>query len=150
MPSARLVVVTLVAGVTVSMSACNREAPAPPPATAESPDAAPPTERVVGPLSQADAAALATMNDRLKHLRGSFTLKIEEACRKCRRKPRQSRSTRISAPSKTCAKRAGCEARRHLRARGASGHQAPARERVRRPGRQATEGVHPGRETRQV
>ena len=37
-----------------------------PPATAESPTTAPPTERVVGPLSQADAQALATMNDRLK------------------------------------------------------------------------------------
>ena len=66
MPSARLVVVTLVAGVTVSMSACNREAPAPPPATAESPKTAPPTERVVGPLSQTEAQLLATMNDRLK------------------------------------------------------------------------------------
>jgi len=40
--------------------------PAPPPATSESPAAAPATKRVVGPLSDADAAALATMNDKLK------------------------------------------------------------------------------------
>ena len=40
--------------------------PPPPPATSQSPATAPPTERVVGPLSAADAAALATMNDRLK------------------------------------------------------------------------------------
>jgi hypothetical protein len=37
-----------------------------PPATSESATAAPPTQRVVGPLSPADSAALATMNDRLK------------------------------------------------------------------------------------
>ena len=40
--------------------------PAPSPATTASPADAPPTERVVGPLSPADAAALATMNDRLR------------------------------------------------------------------------------------
>ena len=51
----------------VSVGACKgREVPAPPPATAESPASAPATERVVGPLSEADAQALATMNDRLK------------------------------------------------------------------------------------
>ena len=53
--------------------------PAPPPATSESPAAAPPTKRVVGPLSDADAAALATMNDKLKsylelHLKLEATL----------------------------------------------------------------------------
>jgi hypothetical protein len=37
-----------------------------PPPTSSTPVTAPPTERVVGPLSPADAAALATMNDRLK------------------------------------------------------------------------------------
>ena len=36
------------------------------PPTTASPIAAPPTKRVVGPLSPADAQALATMNDRLK------------------------------------------------------------------------------------
>jgi hypothetical protein len=45
--------------------ACGNETPDPPPPTSESPAVAPPTERVVGPLSEADAAALATMNDRL-------------------------------------------------------------------------------------
>jgi hypothetical protein len=45
---------------------CSRSTPPPPPATSESPAAAPHTERVVGPLSTEDAAALATMNARLK------------------------------------------------------------------------------------
>jgi hypothetical protein len=40
--------------------------PKPPPETTKSPVDAPSTKRVVGPLSEADAAALATMNDRLK------------------------------------------------------------------------------------
>jgi hypothetical protein len=54
-----LVLVVLVGG-------CNRGSnPPPPPPTRESPATAPPTERVVGPLSEADAAALATMNGRL-------------------------------------------------------------------------------------
>jgi hypothetical protein len=45
---------------------CNRSGnPPPPPPTRESPATAPPNERVVGPLSEADAAALATMNGRL-------------------------------------------------------------------------------------
>jgi hypothetical protein len=46
-------------------AACRDEPSAPPPTT-ESPATAPPTERVVGPLSEADAKALGTMNDRLK------------------------------------------------------------------------------------
>lgn len=50
----------------VSVAACNRDVPPPPPETSKSPQTAPATERVVGPLSQADAAALATMNDRLQ------------------------------------------------------------------------------------
>ena len=52
----------LVAGLT----GCKRDVPPPPEATNKSPENAPPTKRVVGPLSEADAAALATMNDRLK------------------------------------------------------------------------------------
>ena len=40
--------------------------PPAPPATSQSPASAPPTQRVVGPLSEADAKALATMNSRLK------------------------------------------------------------------------------------
>ena len=50
----------------LSLTACNgHEKPAPPPPTSASPATAPPTERVVGPLSPADAQALSTMNDRL-------------------------------------------------------------------------------------
>ena len=58
--------VGVLAAVALGAMACNREAPPPPPATTASPAEAPPTERVVGPLSESDAAALATMNDRLK------------------------------------------------------------------------------------
>lgn len=54
-----LVLATVLAG-------CKRDVPPPPEATNKSPENAPPTKRVVGPLSEADAAALATMNDRLK------------------------------------------------------------------------------------
>ena len=61
-------VVGLAVTIALTIPACRRDAdvPAPPPATSESPVNAPPTERVVGPLSQEDAQALATMNDRLK------------------------------------------------------------------------------------
>ena len=59
-------VVILVACVSTALSGCRDKDTAPPPATSESPATAPPTERVVGPLSEADARALATMNDRLK------------------------------------------------------------------------------------
>ena len=48
------------------LGGCARDSNPPPPATAGSPASAPATERVVGPLSEADAAALATMNGRLK------------------------------------------------------------------------------------
>jgi hypothetical protein len=51
----------------VGVGGCGKnDAPPPPPVTSESPAAAPPTTRVVGPLNEADAQALATMNDRLK------------------------------------------------------------------------------------
>jgi hypothetical protein len=60
-------VVTLVAAAVLALNACTRnDVPPPPPATSASPEQAPPTERVVGPLSPADAQALATMNERLK------------------------------------------------------------------------------------
>ena len=60
-------VATLAAAVVLALGACGRDTvPPPPPATSASPASAPPTERVVGPLSEADAKALATMNDRLK------------------------------------------------------------------------------------
>ena len=54
-----------IAAVTLWLG-CSRSTPPPPPATTESPASAPHTERVVGPLSTEDAAALATMNARLK------------------------------------------------------------------------------------
>jgi TolA-binding protein len=57
-------------GVCIALAAlagCSgSERPAAPPATTASPAQAPPTERVVGPLSEADAQALATMNDRVR------------------------------------------------------------------------------------
>jgi hypothetical protein len=61
-------VVSLLIPVALAIPACRRDIPVPasPPATADSPTNAPATERVVGPLSDADAQALATMNDRIK------------------------------------------------------------------------------------
>ena len=68
MPAPRLVVAGLAVAMTVSILGCKgkEEVPPPPKPTAESPTTAPPTKRVVGPLSEADAQALASMNDRLK------------------------------------------------------------------------------------
>jgi hypothetical protein len=59
-------VVGLIALLLVGAAGCAPKTPPAPPATNASPAQAPPTKRVVGPLSDADAAALATMNDRLK------------------------------------------------------------------------------------
>lgn len=50
----------------VSGAACTHGDLPDPPATSASPASAPSTQRVVGPLTPAEAAALATMNDRLK------------------------------------------------------------------------------------
>jgi hypothetical protein len=60
-------VASLVAAVALALAACTdgNNPPAPPP-TSESPASAPPTRRVVGPLTPPDAQALATMSDRLK------------------------------------------------------------------------------------
>jgi hypothetical protein len=56
----------LAAAVVLALSACTGgDKPTAPPATSASPSTAPPTERVVGPLSPADAQALATMTARL-------------------------------------------------------------------------------------
>ena len=67
MSALRSVVVTLVAAAVLALGACTRGGgPPAPPATSASPSSAPATERVVGPLTPADAEALATMNDRLK------------------------------------------------------------------------------------
>jgi hypothetical protein len=58
---------SLVAAGALILSACSgNSTPPPPPATSASPASAPPSERVVGPLSPEDARALATMNDRLR------------------------------------------------------------------------------------
>jgi hypothetical protein len=51
------------AAISVATTACREKAPSPPPATSASPTEAPPTKRVVGPLSESDAKALETMSD---------------------------------------------------------------------------------------
>ena len=66
MPSRLVISAVATVALVVPFSGCRSDVPAPPPATSESPASAPPTRRVVGPLSPADAAALATMNDRIK------------------------------------------------------------------------------------
>jgi hypothetical protein len=57
--------IALMTLIVLPVAGC-RDVPPPPPATSSSPETAPPTKRVVGPLSEADAAALATMNDGLE------------------------------------------------------------------------------------
>jgi len=64
--TARQSILCVLAMALLTLSGCRSEVGPPPPATNESPATAPPTKRVVGPLSEADAQALATMNDRLK------------------------------------------------------------------------------------
>jgi hypothetical protein len=60
-------VVVFVGLALVALTACKGDdKPTAAPATSASPATAPSTERVVGPLSQADAQALSTMNDRLR------------------------------------------------------------------------------------
>jgi hypothetical protein len=66
MPEPSRSVLICIASAALMIAGCSRDKPAPPPATTASPAEAPPTKRVVGPLSEADAAALATMNDRIK------------------------------------------------------------------------------------
>jgi hypothetical protein len=79
MATSRISVVSLVAAAVLGMGACRRaDSLPPPPATAASPVSAPATERVVGPLTPADAEALATMNDSLKQYI-NLHLKIERS-----------------------------------------------------------------------
>jgi hypothetical protein len=67
MSTTRGVLISLVAAAVLSLSACGSgDNPSAPPATSASPASAPPTVRVVGPLTPADAQALATMNERVK------------------------------------------------------------------------------------
>lgn len=62
----KLIILLFVGLALVTLTACSgHDKPKPPPPTSASPATAPPTERVVGPLSAADAQALSTMNDRL-------------------------------------------------------------------------------------
>ena len=62
----RIGVAGLVAAALLLCACAGGDKPQAPPATSASPSSAPPTERLVGPLTPADAQALATMNDRLK------------------------------------------------------------------------------------
>ena len=55
-----------IAAVAASAGCALNDTPSPPPATASSPQSALPTQHAVGPLSSADARALAVMNDRLR------------------------------------------------------------------------------------
>ena len=67
MSATRSVVAGLVAVAVVALGACAHAGiPSASPATSASPESAPATTRVVGPLTPADAEALATMNVRLK------------------------------------------------------------------------------------
>jgi TolA-binding protein len=75
--NSRIGVVSLVAAAILALSACTSgDRPPTPPATSASPSSAPSTERLVGPLTPADAQALATMNDRLRQYADLHT-KIE-------------------------------------------------------------------------
>lgn len=57
----------LSAALALGLAGCTRnDTPPPPEATTAAPNPATPTERVVGPLTEQEAAALATMNDRLR------------------------------------------------------------------------------------
>ncbi len=67
MSASRSIAMSLVAAAVVALGACAGDHSTPaPPATSASPASAPATERVVGPLTPADAEALATMNVRLR------------------------------------------------------------------------------------
>lgn len=66
MSARRTFVVSVIVAAVLALGACTGGEPPAPQATSASPASAPPTERVVGPLSAADAQALATMNDRIK------------------------------------------------------------------------------------
>jgi hypothetical protein len=78
MSAPRSIVVSLAAATVLALSACGGTSLPAPPATSDSPASAPATERVVGPLTEADAQALATMNVRLKEY-VDLHLKIERS-----------------------------------------------------------------------
>ena len=94
------VVVNIVAAAVLALGACTRnDIPPPPPATSASPEDAPPTERVVGPLSPADAQALATMNDRLKEY-VALHIKLERSLPKL---PTEATPEQIDKNQRACA-----------------------------------------------
>ncbi len=73
------VVVSFVAAAILTLSACARgDNPPAPPATSASPASVPATERLVGPLTPAEAQALATMNERVKEY-AKLHIKIERS-----------------------------------------------------------------------
>src|SRR6202140_280024 len=79
MSATQALVVSFVAAAVLTLSACVRgDSPPAPPATSASPESAPATERLVGPLTQAEAGALATMNDRVKEY-VNMHIKIERS-----------------------------------------------------------------------
>jgi hypothetical protein len=98
----RIGLVSLVAAAVLALSACARgdKQPPTPPATSASPSSAPATERVVGPLTPADAEALATMNDRLKQY-VKLHRKIERSLPKL---PRQATPQQIDKNQRTLEK----------------------------------------------
>jgi len=78
MSGMRIGIASLVAAAILAPGACAGDEPDAPPATSKSPATAPPTERVVGPLTPADAQALATMNDRIREY-VDLHIKIEQS-----------------------------------------------------------------------
>jgi hypothetical protein len=79
MSATQRVVVSFVAAAILTLSACARgDNPPAPPATSASPASVPATERLVGPLTPAEAQALATMNERVKEY-AKLHIKIERS-----------------------------------------------------------------------
>ena len=105
---------------------CKRDVPPPPEATNKSPEAAPPTERAVGPLSEADAAALATMNDRLKAY-VELHKTVEDELPKVPKGNPQQIDQRQREFEKRLREGEGREAGRNLHAGSGAGNPSPAR-----------------------
>lgn len=95
---ARLLAAVLLSAALLALCGCNRkDRPTAPPPTSASPKSAPSTERVVGPLSDADAQSLATMNDALKQYLGLHR-RIENALPKL---PKDATPQQIDAHQRT-------------------------------------------------
>ena len=109
--------VSLVAAVVLALSVCTGCDKLPTPrATSESPSTAPATERVVGPLTPADAQALATMNERVKEY-VALHVKLERSLPKL---PKEATPEQIDKNQRALA-------RLVLKARAASGFALPYR-----------------------